>query len=49
MRLHALPRVEEVAIRKEETERTETVHDTVRREEVEVTETDQQGRLAPKP
>jgi uncharacterized protein (TIGR02271 family) len=29
--------VEEVAIRKEETERTETVRDTVRREEVEVT------------
>jgi uncharacterized protein (TIGR02271 family) len=28
--------VEEVAIRKEETERTEKVHDTVRREEVEV-------------
>ena len=28
--------VEEVAIRKEETERTETVRDTVRREEVEV-------------
>ena len=30
--------VEEVAIRKEATERTETVKDTVRREEVEVTE-----------
>jgi stress response protein YsnF len=29
--------VEEVAIRKEATERTETVKDTVRREEVEVT------------
>jgi uncharacterized protein (TIGR02271 family) len=34
--------VEEVAIRKEETERTEKVHDTVRREEVEVT--DSNGR-----
>jgi uncharacterized protein (TIGR02271 family) len=34
--------VEEVAIRKEETERTEKVHDTVRREEVEVT--DNNGR-----
>ena len=31
--------VEEVAIRKEETERTEKVHDTIRREEVEVTDT----------
>ena len=30
--------VEEVAIRKEETERTEKVHDTIRREEVEVTD-----------
>jgi len=36
--------VEEVAIRKEETERTEKVHDTVRREEVEVT--DNNGRQA---
>jgi uncharacterized protein (TIGR02271 family) len=35
---------EEVAIRKEETERTETVRDTVRREEVEVTDKD--GRPA---
>ena len=34
--------VEEVAIRKEETERTEKVHDTVRREEVEVI--DNKGR-----
>jgi uncharacterized protein (TIGR02271 family) len=34
--------VEEVAIRKEETERTETVRDTVRREEVEVTDKDGQ-------
>jgi len=34
--------VEEVAVRKEETERTETVRDTVRREDVEVT--DSQGR-----
>ena len=31
---------EEVAVRKEETERTETVRDTVRREEVEVTDKD---------
>ena len=30
--------VEEVAIRKEVTERTETVRDTIRREDVEVTE-----------
>jgi stress response protein YsnF len=30
--------VEEVAIRKEATERTEKVHDTIRREEVEVTD-----------
>ena len=37
--------VEEVAIRKEETERTETVRDTARREEVEVTDKD--GRAAP--
>jgi len=37
--------VEEVAIRKEETERTETVRDTVRREEVEVT--DKEGRQNP--
>ena len=36
--------VEEVAIRKEETERTETVRDTVRRDEVEVTDKD--GRPA---
>ena len=36
--------VEEVAIRKEETERTEKVRDTVRREEVEVT--DNNGRQA---
>jgi uncharacterized protein (TIGR02271 family) len=35
---------EEVAVRKEETERTETVRDTVRREEVEVTDKD--GRPA---
>jgi uncharacterized protein (TIGR02271 family) len=34
--------VEEVAIRKEETERTETVRDNVRREEVEIT--DKEGR-----
>ena len=32
--------VEEVAVRKEATERTETVRDKVRREEVEVTEKD---------
>jgi uncharacterized protein (TIGR02271 family) len=32
--------VEEVAIRKEETERTEIVHDSVRREDVEVTDKD---------
>ena len=37
--------VEEVAIRKEETERRETVRDTVRREEVEVT--DNAGRSIP--
>ena len=37
--------VEEVAIRKEETERTETVRDTARREEVEVT--DNAGRSIP--
>jgi len=36
--------VEEVAVRKEETERTETVRDTVRRDEVEVTDKD--GRPA---
>jgi uncharacterized protein (TIGR02271 family) len=36
--------VEEVAIRKEETERTETVRDRVRREEVEVTGKDGQQR-----
>jgi stress response protein YsnF len=41
--------VEDVAIRKEETERTETVRDTVRREDVEVTEPDQQGQPASKP
>ena len=35
---------EEVAVRKEQTERTETVRDTVRREEVEVTDKD--GRPA---
>jgi stress response protein YsnF len=35
---------EEVAVRKEETERTETVRDTVRREEVEIT--DKHGRPA---
>ena len=34
--------VEEVAIRKEETERTETVRDKVRREEVEVTGNDRE-------
>jgi uncharacterized protein (TIGR02271 family) len=39
--------VEEVAIRKEETERTETVRDTVRREEVEVT--DEKGRPVSRP
>ena len=38
--------VEEVAIRKEQTERTETVRDTVRREEVDVT--DAQGRPVPR-
>ena len=37
--------VEEVAVRKEETERTETVRDTARREEVEVT--DKEGRATP--
>ena len=37
--------VEEVAVRKEETERTETVRDTARREEVEVTDKD--GRATP--
>jgi stress response protein YsnF len=36
--------VEEVAIRKEETERTETVRDTVRREEVEVTPPTERAR-----
>jgi uncharacterized protein (TIGR02271 family) len=36
--------VEEIAIRKEETQRTETVHDTVRREEVEVTDKDGKRR-----
>jgi stress response protein YsnF len=36
--------VEEVTVRKEETERTETVRDTVRRDEVEVTDND--GRPA---
>ena len=36
--------VEEVAIRKEETERTETVRDKVRREDVEVTDEDGQQR-----
>ena len=39
--------VEEVAIRKEETERTETVRDTARREEVEVTDKD--GRATSRP
>jgi uncharacterized protein (TIGR02271 family) len=39
--------VEEVAIRKEATERTETVRDTVRREEVDVT--DQHGRPVSRP
>jgi uncharacterized protein (TIGR02271 family) len=37
--------VEEVAIRKEETERTETVRDKVRREHVEVTDEDGQKRI----
>ena len=39
--------VEEVTIRKEETERTETVRDTVRREDVEVT--DEHGRPVSRP
>ena len=39
--------VEEVTIRKEETEGTETVRDTVRREEVEVT--DEHGRPVSRP
>ncbi len=39
--------VEEVTIGKQETERTETVRDTVRREDIEVT--DEQGRQASKP
>jgi uncharacterized protein (TIGR02271 family) len=39
--------VEEVAVRKEETERTETVRDTARREEVEVTDKD--GRATSRP
>jgi uncharacterized protein (TIGR02271 family) len=39
--------VEEVSIRKEATERTETVRDTVRREEVEIT--DQNGKTTPRP
>jgi uncharacterized protein (TIGR02271 family) len=39
--------VEEVAIRKEETERTETVRDTVRREEVDVT--NEHGRPVSRP
>jgi hypothetical protein len=43
--VHQSARVaEEVAVRKEETERTETVRDTVQREEVEVTDKD--GRPA---
>ena len=40
--------VEEIAIRKEATERTETVKDTVRREEVEVTGDDVPPQL-PRP
>jgi len=39
--------VEEVAIRKEETERTETVRDTVRRDEVEVTGDSARGASKP--
>jgi hypothetical protein len=38
--------VEEVAVRREATERTETVRDTVRREEVEVTDNEVSGAPA---
>ena len=38
--------VEEVAIRKEETERTEKVRDNIRREEVEVTDNNGQPKTA---
>jgi stress response protein YsnF len=41
--------IEEVAIRKEATERTETVKDTVRREEVEVTGNDVPSSQSPRP
>jgi uncharacterized protein (TIGR02271 family) len=41
--------VEEVAIRKQATERTETVKDTVRREEVEVTGNDDVSSQSPRP
>jgi uncharacterized protein (TIGR02271 family) len=39
--------VEEVAIRREATERTETIHDTVRREDVEVTGKGNPGASVP--